>query len=189
MKVQKAPPPVRKRTIYSTDNAKIVLTCADADAAARAVKRAPNPQAAIGAAAVVRRLATYPTADPYDRAHSQMRHGMLVPLDEQDRGFSGGKPRRYHDGQMTVDLRGRRVAWDSAYDGCEAARRRMEKAGIQLSPSVTMAAMVRGAMAMTPQNYRRVRDLIQQPTRQRMTPEERAMERAASSLLRRASRG
>lgn len=177
----------RKRTIHSMDNAKVVLTCEPVDAAARAgvvraVMFAKNVQAAYAAIALMRRLEVFPTEDPRDRAHAAMDRGMLA---ENDAHAPIGKPRRYHRDQLTIDVLGRRVSWDSAFDAWAVMRKPLEAAGITLAPSATMAALVRGAMAMTPAAYRRVRDLIEQPTRQSgMTEEERRLSRAASDLLR-----
>lgn len=148
------------------------------------------------------------TSDPADRAHAHFdAHGWLVPAaDEDGRAVPnlGARARRYHPSQMVTGKDGRSVAWDSAYDGWDELRREIESAGIRLSaPTMTLAVMV-GTLRVGPREARmlsrfrqddgsvggggglRLRNMIEQRTRQKLTTTEKSLRTAGSRLLREA---
>lgn len=151
------------------------------------------------------------TSDPADRAHAHFdAHGWLVPAaDEDGRAVPnlGARARRYHPSQMVTGKDGRSVAWDSAYDGWDELRREIESAGIRLSaPTMTLAVAV-GTLRVGPREARmlerarrdgfslrrgdgggdggvRLRDVLEQRTKQKMTMAEKSLRTAGTLLLR-----
>jgi len=180
-------------------NRRVVITAQSVDGT---VERARGPL-----------MATSDPADRA-HAHFDAHGWLVPAADEDGRAVPnlGARARRYHPSQMVTGKDGRSVAWDSAYDGWDELRREIESAGIRLSaPTMTLAVMV-GTLRVGPREARmlerarrdgfslrrgdgggnggggdggvRLRDVLEQHTKQKMTMAEKSLRTAGTLLLR-----
>ena len=180
-------------------NRRVVITAQSVDGT---VERARGPL-----------MATSDPADRA-HAHFDAHGWLVPAADEDGRAVPnlGARARRYHPSQMVTGKDGRSVAWDSAYDGWDELRREIESAGIRLSaPTMTLAVMV-GTLRVGPREARmlerarrdgfslrrgdgggnggggdggvRLRDVLEQHTKQKMTMAEKSLRTSGTLLLR-----
>lgn len=163
---------------HSADNAKLVLTGCVAKTA-------------------------IPTRDPFDRAHlTPDGMGMLLPAGlRSDDGrpdrvnpLVAGRPRRYHQSQCvavkvneTGHLTG--VGMDSMWDGWWERVGELHAAGITVMGRGPSQAEVLYDLNERAGDRMRLRDILHPKVHQKVTREQRALEKAANRLIAAAERG